>query len=594
MRRRPVATDTMSSDSESDLDFGTDDSNEDPVWHPEENSSEEDENVSDVIRDILLEEEREDMHSDDDDGTRSLHQWSEYVGRHKVFDFVGKKGVQIEISTQASPSDIYSHIVDEALVQFIVDETNRFAEQTIAAKRRSKHARMNQWIPTDSAEIKKFFGLMIWMGLVPLGRMEEYWETKGVYNMALPRTIMSRNRFQVLLSMLHFENNETSSQTNRLRKIEKLIDHLQTNFKALFYPGEDFVIDETLVPWRGRLVFRQYIPNKTHRYGVKLFKLCSTDGYTWALRVYTGKSATGEREVGLAKNVCTELCQGLLNEGRCLFVDNFYTSYELAQSFLQQRTHVVGTLRANKRNLPKEVLLAKLKRGEVISREDNDGIVVLKWKDTRDVRMLSTKHAPVLVPTSNRRSAPVRIQEDSAQPSTSSNPPQATRPRRTTHRLPTKPEAILAYNKGKAGIDLSDQMGSYATTLRKGVKWYRKLGIELLLGTSVVNAWVVYKNVTQTKICIRKFREKLVGELLNMPSSSSRPEQPRTKHHHLKDRLNDSGIKIRRKCSVCYNRITKEKGRVCARKEARQTYTFCEDCPEQPQMCRDCFNQQHK
>lgn len=577
MSRRHIAqteTDTMSSDSESELDFGSDDSQEDPVWHPDENSSDEEGN------------------SDDDASIRSLHQWTEYVGRHKVFEFTGKKGLQIEISVQSSPNDIFSHIVDEGLIKFIVDETNRFAEQTIAAKRRSKHCRMNQWIPTDSVEIKKFFGLIMWMGLVPLGRIEDYWETKGVYNMALPRTIMSRNRFQALLSMLHFENNVTSSQSNRLRKIEKLIDHLQTNFKALFYPGEDFVIDETLVPWRGRLVFRQYIPNKTHRYGVKLFKLCSTDGYTWALRVYTGKSATCEREIGLAKNVCTELCQGLLNEGRCLYVDNFYTSYELAQSFLQQKTHVVGTLRANKRNLPKEVLLAKLKKGEIVSREDNEGIVIFKWKDTRDVRLLSTKHAPILLPVSNRRT--VRIQEDSAQPSTSSNPPQAARPKRTTQRLSTKPEAILAYNKGKAGIDLSDQMGSYATTLRKGVKWYRKLGIELLLGTSVVNSWVVYKNVTQNKICIRKFREKLVAELLNMPSSSSRPEQPRAKHHHLKDRLNDSGTKIRRKCSVCYNRITKEKGRVVARKEAKQTYTFCEDCPEQPQMCRDCFNQQHK
>lgn len=40
----------------------------------------------------------------------------------------------------------------------------------------------------------------------------------------------------------------------------------------------------------------------------------------------------------------------------------------------------------------------------------------------------------------------------------------------------SKPLAVLAYNNGKVGIDLSDQICSYATTLRKGVKWYRKLG----------------------------------------------------------------------------------------------------------------------
>ena len=40
-------------------------------------------------------------------------------------------------------------------------------------------------------------------------------------------------------------------------------------------------------------------------------------------------------------------------------------------------------------------------------------------------------------------------------------------------------------------------MGSYVTTLRKGVKWYRKLAIELLLGMAVVNAWVAYKEGTK-------------------------------------------------------------------------------------------------
>ena len=155
--------------------------------------------------------------------------------------------------------------------------------------------------------------------------------------MTIPRAIMSRNRFQILLTMLHFDNNETSDTSNRLRKIQHLVDMLQQKFKALFYPGKDFVIDETLVPWRGRLIFRQYIPNKSHRYGVKLFKLCSVDGYTWGLNVYTGKSASGERETGLAKSVCVELAESLLNQGRTLYIDNFYTSNDLAKCLLDKK-----------------------------------------------------------------------------------------------------------------------------------------------------------------------------------------------------------------------------------------------------------------
>jgi len=34
-------------------------------------------------------------------------------------------------------------------------------------------------------------------------------------------------------------------------------------------PDEDLAVDE-MVPFRGRLGFRQYIPRKSHKYGIKL------------------------------------------------------------------------------------------------------------------------------------------------------------------------------------------------------------------------------------------------------------------------------------------------------------------------------------
>ncbi len=40
---------------------------------------------------------------------------------------------------------------------------------------------------------------------------------------------------------------------------------------------------------------------------------------------------------------------------------------------------------------------AKLKRDEMVSCEDDRGIMVLKWRDTREVRMLSTLHKSEMV-----------------------------------------------------------------------------------------------------------------------------------------------------------------------------------------------------
>lgn len=331
---------------------------------------------------------------------------------------------------------------------------------------------------------------------------------------------------------------------------------MQKKFKDLYTPEEDIIIDESLVPWRGRLLFRQYLPAKAHKYGVKLFKLCSQKGYTWALQVYGRKVSTaGASEVGQAQRVCTDLTLGLRNEGRTLFVDNFYTSYPLAKFLLSQKTHVVGTLRSNKKYMPKNVMCSKLKRGEVVAKEDCNGIVVMKWKDTRDIYLLTTKHCPATEEINRRYSRPAA--------SSSSQAPKK------------KPIAIIAYNKGKAGIDISDQMSSYGTCLRKGIKWYRRLAMELLLGMSVVNAYVLYKEVTRSKIGIREFREQLVTSLLDLPKFERHPKPKTSRQQHVLKVVENKSARTRRRCVRCYSMIQEKEGRQIAAKRAKLVNTFC-------------------
>ncbi|XP_017795921.1 PREDICTED: piggyBac transposable element-derived protein 4-like [Habropoda laboriosa] len=366
--------------------------------------------------------------------------------RQQSFPFTGKSGLLLDLPSGISPGEVLSLFLNETVISLLVTETNRYAEQKLLEHKTTGHAGQNKWNLTTSEEIKKFIGLMIWMGLVQTP-LKKCWSTDPVYNFSLPRSTMSRNRFEELLSNLHFANNETIVQNNKLGKVLPLVDILMVNYQKVFSPGKDIVVDETMVPWRGRLVFRQYIPTKSHKYGVKLFKLCSTEGYTWSSKIYSGRDTSGKRKVGIAESVCTELADKLLNEGRTLFVDNFYTSYELALKFLNSKTHVVGTVRRNKKKKPSCVMYP-LKRGEMVAREDPNGIkwyYISKWRDVRDVTILSTKHPPIMTPSSN-----------------------------STHRgRPTKmkPLAIREYNIGKSGIDRSDQMVSYATNIRKTIRY---------------------------------------------------------------------------------------------------------------------------
>ena len=159
----------------------------------------------------------------------------------------------------------------------------------------------------------------------------------------------------------------------------------------------------------------------------------------------------------------------------------------------------------------------------MVAKDDQDGVVILKWKDSREVRILTTKHAPVMVPVARREH-----HFDSAEI--------VQRRNQKSRKATEKPLAVLAYNRGKEGIDLSDQMASYVTTLRKGVKWYRKLATELLLGTAVVNAWVAYKEATKKKIQISKFRERLAEQLLNLGGVVHVTPAGLSSTHHLVER----------------------------------------------------------
>lgn len=159
-------------------------------------------------------------------------------------------------------------------------------------------------------------------------------------------------------------------KTDQLHKLGEIPTILNNLFVQMYIPDETVCIDETMMPWRGRLGFHQYIPSKRHKYGVKFFKLCLPHGYTHKFKIYCGAENTGEDSevpTSVSEQVVMNLCENILDTSRSLYTDNFYTSVTLAQSLLKRKTHLVGTLRKNRINNPKAVTKAKLKKGEIFS-----------------------------------------------------------------------------------------------------------------------------------------------------------------------------------------------------------------------------------
>jgi hypothetical protein len=172
----------------------------------------------------------------------------------------------------------------------MVRETNRYAEQYLLTHRLSKRSKNLQWGSTTNEEMLKFLGIIIEMGLVQMPKVDYYWSKSQLYGSKVIQNTISRDKFELLIKFLHFSNNEEpNAGQDRLAKLTPLLILLKAKFKSIYMPDSVINIDEKIVPWRGRLSLRQYIPGKAHKYGVKIYKIADTNGYTWNFIIYTGK-----------------------------------------------------------------------------------------------------------------------------------------------------------------------------------------------------------------------------------------------------------------------------------------------------------------
>lgn len=317
-----------------------------------------------------------------DDGTGGDDLRDDDVRESYRWPFTDMSGINFDAVVGCNePVDFYRLYVDDALISFIVDETNRYG-----------HQKNPNWASTTVFELKKLLALTMQMGIMKLPTLRDYWSGDTVFGgRPICAAVMPRARFESLLSNIHLADNATADRTDRLYKVTEFIRKFNQRCQEVYSPGKEVCIDESLIPFRGRIIFRQYIPNKRHRYGIKAFKLCTRGGYTYRMSIYAGKSVQ-PRTGSVADDVVMRLMGGLLDRGRVLYTDNWYTSVDLAKKLLRRKTNLVGTVRRNRRGLPKVVTETKIKRGDLVARQNQDGILVLKWRDKRDVLMLSTLH----------------------------------------------------------------------------------------------------------------------------------------------------------------------------------------------------------
>ncbi|KAI8500688.1 hypothetical protein Bbelb_215060 [Branchiostoma belcheri] len=417
--------------------------------------------------------------------------------------FTAIPGVKHPPAGNARPIEYFDLYFTPAIIDRIVTETNRYAQQWIDANRdylvEKPHSVVNQWRKfggTTPEEIRAFVGLILNMGLVTKSTLKGYWDVSNP-NFGTPWFVehFSRDRFQLLVKFLHFNNNEEQPPCgdpgHKLHKIKPIIDHFNTEFLNHYHPSQNISIDESMVGFKGKTPhIRQFMPQKRHaRFGIKLWCVCdSLNGYTSHLEVYKGKEAAPPADDrGTTYHLVMRLLTacGFLNRGHHLGIDNYFSSPELFFDLYDRGTTATGTVRANRKGLPKQAIKKKLRNNETAERRKGPLLCVVYKDGSKKPILLSTAVAGGFQPVAVRRGEQVQ-----------------------------KPKVVVKYNNTMGGVDLSDARLYKYLSERRTLKWTLKVAFSTF-GRAVLNSFILYQlNTTDApQLCRLQYMHRVVQSL---------------------------------------------------------------------------------
>ena len=416
------------------------------------------------------------------------------------------------------------------------------------------------------------------MGIVYKPRIWMYWSKDNFYSTPVFSQVMSRERFQLLLRFLHFQDNEDPSYDpqdpgrDRLFKLRRIIDLLRQRFNTVYYPPEDIAVDESLVLFRGRLLFRQYIKTKRATFGIKFFEAATSDGILLDFLIYQGNMQPHLVEPEAEDWLLTEripitLIQQYLNKGHTLTIDNMYTTPRLAKYLLEKSTKVVGTIRQNRRNFPRDFVDDKaLPRGTAAFKHCNN-ILVMKYRAAKDkaqgkpkvVHVLSTKHNSNMKDTTRTNADGQAIQ---------------------------KPESIIYYNQKMGGVDNIDQQLHNIQVLRKTYKWYQKIFFRLLM-MAFLSAQKIYKSRGGKHDFLHFVHDVISGMMQNAPQLRPQPRRfhdnlVRLTGRHFASQTLYQGTAKDKKHNPKWCRVCSARGIKTAKSHPIRSMWQCSDCPGSP------------
>ena len=431
------------------------------------------------------------------------YRWMKKDVPTKDVNFIGEEAEPPADRYIKTPLEYFKMFISDDMIQLIVDHSNLYSVQKKANS-----------VATTSKEIEQVIGIFFQMGLVSMPGIRPYWESETRYHPIA--NIMSRNRFQLLLTVLHFVDNlsvsDETKKSDKLWKIRPWLDKLRQNCLQVI-PEEKNSVDEMMVPFKGTFSgIKQYMRGKPHPWGFKIWCRTGASGMLYDFDVYQGSNPANKKntEFGLAADVVIKLCSTLPKQKNYkVYADNYFTGLPLVKHLQNEGIHYVGTIRNNRLpncNLLDEKSLKEKGRGAFDWRvEQNAELTAVRWYDTRAVTLLSSYLGPHPLDKVRRWSKSSRefVEID-------------------------RPKIVSEYNCFMGGVDLLDSFLAKYRYHMKSKRWYLYI-FWYTIKIGLINAWLLYRKESQLLGISRKeilnhrrFQANVSVSLMKVNTSASR------------------------------------------------------------------------
>ncbi|XP_026745537.1 piggyBac transposable element-derived protein 3-like isoform X1 [Trichoplusia ni] len=491
-----------------------------------------------------------------------------------------------------TPFQFFSYFFTEDFLSQIVTETNYYAVQ-------KKPDRPDV---ITLGELRKYLGILIYMSVYHYPSVRGYWANKHGFEAIIKA--MPVNKFEKIRRVLHFNDNNKHlpighPQHDRLHKLRPVIEHLNAKFSSIPI-SQRLSIDEQMCATKMGHFLKQYLPNKPHKWGFKLFVLCSLTGFAYRFIIYAGKEKDdrlpNEPDIGVVSQTVIKLARIIpRHANHIIYHDNFYTTLPLMYYFAKEGIQCVGTVQRNrlgkKCKLPskQDVMKKQVPRGsyvEYITHIDGVDMSSVSWKDNKQVVLLSTYVGAEPLQSIERYD---KIEKKKI--------------------IIDCPKIVKEYNAHMGGVDLMDSfLGRYRIKV-KTRKWYMRIFYHLL-DVSIINSWVLYKTVETRKGAdpkklknLSEFRSELADVLCTYgtttqptrgrPSNSSITETIEAKRKKGCQVLPPSDVRLD---NLGHSQIKTDQRMRCKRPGCKlQSFVKCTKCSVF--LCakkgNDCFNLFH-